>query len=82
MIQLYRLLSRKSDPSFAMYVFLLFNIAFWFLAGAFAGVIFAFCFLENTRILSFALTSGSLLAMTIGYVYGCIRVYKNMAVKQ
>lgn len=77
MIQIYRLFNRKLDPAFAMYFFLLTNIAFWFLIGAFAGVIFAFCFLENTMILSCALTSGAFLALTIGYVYGYIAVIRN-----
>lgn len=77
MLQFYKLYCKKLDSSLAMYFFLLTNIAFWFLTGTLAGLIFALYFLNNTLILSCAFTSGAFLALTIGYVYGCIIVIRN-----
>lgn len=77
MLQFYKLFRKKSEPAPAMYLFLITNIIFWFLAGAPIGAVFAFCFLDSSLVVSCALTIGACFSLAIGYVYGYITVIRN-----
>jgi len=73
----YKKIKQSMDATSAILCFIFVNIIFWFFIGALAGIFMAILFPGRNTVFSCAVTLGSCLALSLGYVKGSVVVMKN-----